>query len=899
MYQNIYYQREKNLIHLWDDGRGYLTFPYKRYAYKKAKHGEYESIHGDRLTKIYKFRRDDPGLFESDVAETTRVLVDLYTESDEPSEGHCILTYDIEVEMDSGAPDPKEGKNQITSIALHDSVSNHYWVLVMDNDGVLEKYTNDKQTVIPFGDERDLLEHYLNLYQEINPTIVTGWSIDFFDTPYLFNRIKRVMGEHNAKRLSPIGEVFFSPYRNRYFIAGVSYLDYLTLYKNFNYSELDNYRLDTIAFKELKRGKIEYKGKLDELFRTDIDKFIEYNLVDVELVVGLDNKLQFIDLARGICHAGRVPYEDFVYSSKYLEGALLAYLKQRNLVAPNKPADRQERMESLRENKQEKFLGAYVKDPIVGKYSWVYDLDLTSLYPSIIMSLNISPETKVGKIEDWNAEEYMRGTKTVFQIGDNQIDSDSIKEMLENENYSISSNGVLYNQGKVGCIPDILDLWFSRRVEFRKLESQYGKSGDKDKYNFYKKRQLVQKILLNSLYGVLGLPAFRFYDVDNAVAVTSTGQTVIKNTARMGNLKYNKELGGVPLEIKFSSGKSRILWPNNEVKVNGKVIRCSELKVGDVATNDDVVSKITPQEGLIPTEEIGGQLDHNIYIDTDSVFFSAEPILDVRWPHWREKDEAEIAKLVDTIAGEMQEYLNEFYHMLAKRFFNLDKHRFEVKKEFVAKSGLWVAKKRYAQWIIMENGVPVERLDVKGLDVVRSSFPAAFRKLMSEVLIDILKGKSEVEVSERINNFKSNLSNLSINDIAKNSAVKEVSKYQVSKRDDNAMFTFKKSTPAHVKASLAYNKLLKHFSVAYKYAPIRDGDKIKWVYLTNNPYGLNGVGFNGYNDPKEITDFIEQYIDYDKIFETELVNKLQDFYTSLGWGDVINSQRKATKFFDF
>lgn len=284
---------------------------------------------------------------------------------------------------------------------------------------------------------------------------------------------------------------------------------------------------------------------------------------------------------------------------------------------------------------------------------------------------------------------------------------------------------------------------------------------------------------------------------------------------------------------------------------------------------------------------------------TDSVFFSAEPILDVRWPHWRNKEEAEVATMVDTVAGEMQDYLNEFYDILAKRFFNLDKHRFEVKKEYVAKSGLWVSKKRYAQWIIMENGIPVERLDVKGLDVVRSSFPTAFRKLMSEVLIDILNGKSEAEVSERIGEFKDGLSELSIADIAKNSSVKELSKYEVKKRDQNAMFTFKKSTPAHVKAALAYNKLLTHFSVGYKYAPFKDGDKMKWVYLKNNPYGLNGVGFNGYNDPEEITKLIEQYIDYDKIFESELVNKLQDFYNSLDWGDVINSQRKANAFFDF
>ena len=296
---------------------------------------------------------------------------------------------------------------------------------------------------------------------------------------------------------------------------------------------------------ELGREKIAYEGSLDDLFREDLEKFIEYNIVDVELVVDLDKKLQFIDLCRGICHAGHVPYEDYFFSSKYLEGACLNYLKKRNLVAPNKPADRREMIEALKESGEQGFIGAYVKDPIPGKYDWLYDLDLTSLYPSIIMSLNISPETKIGKIENFDAEAFIKNDYRVWNLENTAFNysTDDLKNMLKEENLSISSNGVLYSQNKPGLIADILNEWFSQRVEFRKLEKQYGKEGDKAKHAFYSKRQLVQKILLNSLYGVLGLPAFRFYDVDNAEAVTLTGQTVIKSTAEMVNIKYNKELG--------------------------------------------------------------------------------------------------------------------------------------------------------------------------------------------------------------------------------------------------------------------------------------------------------------------------------------------------------------------
>ena len=838
MYKNVYYQREKNLVHLWDDKQGYRTFPYTRYAYERAERGEYTTLYGDKVTKIYRYTKDDANLFESDVPETTRVLVDTYTDSDIPSEGHVILTYDIECEMTSGLPNPEEATNELTSIALHDSATNQYWVLVMDKAGEMSEKTTDKAIVLPFRTEEDMLMKYLELYEMINPTIVTGWNIDYFDTPMLYNRIKRLLGIQHANRLSPIGQCFWSPYRKRYFMAGVSYLDYLSLYKNFTYSELDSYRLDSIAQRELGKGKIEYEGNLDILFKDDIEKFIEYNLVDVELVVGFEEKLQFIDTARGICHAGHVPYEDFVYSSKYLEGAMLTYLKRKNIVAPNKPADRQERMQALRDNNEEKFIGAYVKAPIVGKYEWIYDLDLTSLYPSIIMSINISPETKVGKIKDWDAQKYMKGEVDTYYIGEDAISKENLKEYLEKSKFSIASNGVLYRTDVVGCIPDILNTWFSQRVEFRKLEKQYGDSGEKEKYAFYKKRQLVQKILLNSLYGVLGLPAFRFYDVDNATAVTTTGQTVIKSTADMANIKYNKELG-------------------------------------------------TPDA------------DSNIYIDTDSVFFSAAPLLNHRIPNWKDNDQDTIAGFVNDIAGEMQDYLNNFYDILSKKVFNIDKHRFEIKKEFVSKAGIWIAKKRYAQWIISDNGVPCDRLDVKGLDVVRSSYPAAFRAFMSEVLIEILRGDTEEQLTDKIYNFKNDLVNMNVVKIAKAGAVKNLSKYMPKKKDQTAMFQFASGSPAHVKASIAYNQLLKHYGLDKTHAPLRDGDKIKWVYLKQNPFGLDAVALNGYDDPKEIMDLVTTYINYDKIFERELLKKLEDFYGALGWGAVLSSTKTAEKFFSF
>jgi DNA polymerase elongation subunit (family B) len=851
MYQNIYYERQRNLIHLWDDERGYTTFPYRKYAYKKDPYGEFRSMYGDRLTKISKWEKDDAeDLFESDVPETTRVLVDIY-ESDLPSKGHRVLTFDIEVEMISGLPNTKEAKNEITAIAAHDGATKLFDVFVLDKERKIKNNSNQfnkdgrEAKIHIFDNERNLLQSFLNYYEEINPTILTGWNIDFFDIPYLYNRIKNVCGEGNAKRLSPVGQTFYSPYRDKWQFGGVSILDYLNLYKTYTYSLESSYTLNYIATKELGRGKVEYEGNLDDLFETDLEKFIEYNIVDVDLVVAMDNKLQFIELCRAVCHAGYVPYEDYIFSSKWLEGACLGYLKKKGLVATNKPKDRKERMQALRDNNEEKFIGAYVKEPIVGKYDWIYDLDLTSLYPSIIMTLNISPETKVGKISNWDAEEWIRGEDKIYNLvgkdGDTyEYNRKELEEVIKDSNLGVGANGVLYNQDKPGLIADILNDWFQKRVEFRKLEKKYGEEKDTEKYEFYAKRQLVQKILLNSMYGVLGLPAFRFYDIDNAEAVTITGQTVIKKTAEMANIKYWKELG----------------------------------------TRDD----------------------YNVYIDTDSIYMMAEPLVKHRYPNYKEFDQNRMAEEVNTIAEETQSFLNKFYDLLAERFFFIskDKHRFEIKKEYISKAGFWVAKKRYAQWMILKNGIPCDKLDVKGLDVVRSSFPKAFQDFMAKLLKDILMGKSNSEIDESLLNFKKSMSTLPVNKIAKGGAIKELSKYDNgSWVKGKSIADFDKGTPAHVKAGIAYNRLLKFFNCPYKHEPIRDGDKVKWVYLKTNPLGLDGLAFKDYNDPKEVMDFVEQYVDRDGIYKAELENKIDDFYRALKWEKASTEAQTAKKFFSF
>jgi len=830
MYQNIYFDIKKQQVHIWDDEKGYYVIPYKRYAYVRDRAGTHVSLYGDRLRKVYKFEPTTPNLFESDVPPETRTLVDQYTDSEELSKGHNIMNIDIEVEVTEGFPMPEDANNKITSIATYDSNSDTYFAFVLDEKNRLTLKSKNNIIIKSFDTEYELLQAFMVEYLKWKPTIITGWNIDTFDMPYLYNRICKVAGKNVADMLSPIQTVQWNKHRKRFMFAGVSCLDYLALYKLFTYTQLSSYRLDAVAEHELGENKIEYSGTLNDLYENDIDKFVEYNIHDVRLVKRMHDKLDFIDMARGVCHVGHVPYEDVYFSSRYLEGAILVYLKNLGVVAPNKPIKPD--MSS-----GDKFTGAYVQSPQRGKHDWVFDLDITSMYPSVIMSLNISPETKIGKLKGWDAEEFIKETKKTYTLESNgrekgKLTETELKDFFDNNKVSVSSNGVLYRSDKKGLIPALLEKWFDTRVEYRKLMKKFGDAGDNDKYTYFKSRQLIQKVVLNSLYGVLGLPVFRFYDLDNAEATTLTGQELIKFTKKIGNHFYNKELG---------------------------------------------------------TDK-----DYCIYIDTDSVFYSAVPLVNKRFPN-KEFTETRMSKVILDVADEMQTYLNKSYDYFGKRFLNLDKHRFEIKQELIAKSGLFIVKKRYGMKIINDNGVKVNKLHVKGLDLVRSNFPKAMGQLLKDVLEDILATVPKDKIDERIINFKESMKLVDFDKIAMPTGVKNLKKYSAGK---NGNFTqFAKGAPAHVKAAITYNNLLDHFGVGDKYEKIGNSEKIKWVYLKTNELGLDSCGYKGYEDPPEIVQFMKDNIDYKKMYAQMLEKKIMMFYDSLTWDEPVNKKKSIERFF--
>ena len=413
------------------------------------------------------------------------------------------------------------------------------------------------------------------------------------------------------------------------------------------------------------------------------------------------------------------------------------------------------------------------------------------------------------------------------------INQDELKDMFDNNKVSVSSNGVLYRLDRKGLIPVLLEKWFNERVEMRKLVKKYHEQGDKEKEEYFDRRQHIQKIVLNSLYGVLGLPVFRFYDLDNAEATTLTGQQLIKFSKKITNHFYNNELG----------------------------------------TNEDYV----------------------IYIDTDSIFASAVPLVEKRFPN-QELSETMMTQRIMEICAEVQDYLNKSYDYFGKKFCNVSKHVFDIKQEVIAKTGLFITKKRYGLRIINDAGRKVNKIHVKGLDTIRSNFAVAMKDLLSKVLDDILANVPKEKIDERISLFKRNMHNLSYEVMANPIGVKGIGKYEV-KDEESSFSKYKKGAPVHVKAAINYNSLIDHWYEGKRYEKISNGTKIKWVYLKENEFGFDSIAYKGYEDPPQIIEFIKTNIDYKKMYAQMLEKKIMMFYDTLKWNEPVNKKTSMERFF--
>ena len=439
-----------------------------------------------------------------------------------------LVTLDIEVSSEQGFPDVESASEEILAITIQD-----YNTKKITTWGV-KPFINKQQNVTYHHcpSEYELLNHFINYWMVDVPDVVTGWNIQLYDIPYICKRLNRVLGEKLMKRFSnwglvTEGEIFVQGRKQTTFdVGGLTQLDYLDLYKKFTYKAQESYRLDYIAEVELGQKKLDHSefDTFKDFYTHGWQKFIEYNIVDVELVDRLEDKMKLIELALTMAYDAKVNYADVFYQVRMWDNIIYNYLKKSNIVIPPK----------IKASKNEKYAGAYVKEPIPGKYDWVVSFDLNSLYPHLIMQYNISPETLL---------EERHPTSTVDRILNEEINFELYKDN------AVCANGAMFRKDVRGFLPELMEKMYGDRVIFKKKMLAAKQEYEKTPTKALEKEiarcnniQMAKKISLNSAYGAIGNQYFRYYKLANAEAITLSGQVSIRWIESKMNQYLNKLL---------------------------------------------------------------------------------------------------------------------------------------------------------------------------------------------------------------------------------------------------------------------------------------------------------------------------------------------------------------------
>jgi DNA polymerase elongation subunit (family B) len=435
---------------------------------------------------------------------------------------------DIEVASESGFPDVESCSEEILAISIQDYTTKKIvtWGVKPFNN------VRDDVTYHCCESEYALLNSFINYWMIDVPDVVTGWNIQLYDIPYICKRLNRVLGEKLMKRLSnwglvTEGEIFITGRKHITFdIGGLTQLDYLNLYKKFTYKAQESYRLDYIAEVELGQKKLDHSefNTFKDFYTKGWQKYIEYNIVDVELVDRLEDKMKLIELALTMAYDAKVNYADVFYQVRVWDTIIYNYLKKRDIVIPPKS----------KSQKNEKYAGAYVKEPIPGKYDWVVNFDLNSLYPHLIMQFNVSPETLVDE---------RHPTVTVDKILNQELTFELYKD------YAVCPNGAMFRKDVRGFLPELMEKMYNDRVVYKEKMIVAKKEYQKKKTKELEKEiarcnniQMAKKISLNSAYGAIGNQYFRYYKLANAEAITLSGQVAIRWIESKMNTYLNKLL---------------------------------------------------------------------------------------------------------------------------------------------------------------------------------------------------------------------------------------------------------------------------------------------------------------------------------------------------------------------
>lgn len=620
-----------------------------------------------------------------------------------------IAHYDIEVETLAGFPNVDIADRMITAITIFCDDIYHIFGL--------KDYTEeaDNERYYKYSDEESMLKGFVELWRNLDFDLITAWAGEQFDIPYTINRIKSVLGDKWAKKLSPIGIIKskivtnfeYGSQFNSYDILGLPFLDLMNVYKRFSVPR-EQYKLNYIAHVELDQEKIDYSEHetLNKLYQEDHQKYIRYNIRDVNLMVGIENKKKYLELMFNMAYTAKVMWVDVFKHTRLWDGIIYNFLKPQNIVIPKKP-----KYEKL----AQAYSGGYVKDPIPNIYRWVVSLDATSLYPHIFMQYNISPETFKGKITV-NFQDLVNGKDTGF--GD----------MLRKENYALTASGALFSKDKKGFLPQLIEKMFALRKEAKDkmldLDGKYQKIKDKltnDQIKLIKNQiqkfdlqQLAFKSQLVACYGAFGQSAFRYYQVSIAEAITTSGRLALQ-------------------------------W--------------SERKMNEFLYNTTKITKA-----------------YILYGDTDSIWVNFEDIVKKYVPASFGLNKT--ADFLDEyIKVKVQPYLTDVFNELCD-LTNGMASKLHFKREKICNVAVFKKKKRYFANVIDSEGVRYDppSLKVTGMESIRTNISVIYRKAFHD-LYDIICNKTNKDAIEYLEKFKPIFMNSEPKDIAIPKSMNDIDKY--------------------------------------------------------------------------------------------------------------------------
>ncbi len=902
-YVDAFHHKDKDIVFVVErvNGQRVLVEHKPEYNFYVADpRGTHRSIYGDtvaelRCRSVKDFRKNvainrSNKTFESDIKPLNKTIAKHYIGADTPKLQTAFFDIEVDFDPQRGYASPEEAFMPITAIGVYLD-----WMDTMVCLAVPPKTLSWEQAqsiasklpeVLLFKTEKEMLEVFLTLIDDAD--IVSGWNSEGYDIPYTVHRIIKTLGKSETRRLClwdqyPKERTYeaFGSERVTYDLIGRVHLDYMQLYRKYNYEERHSYRLDYIAEMELGERKVPYEGSLDRLYNHDFEKFLEYNIQDTILLGKMDKKLQFIDLANTIAHDNTVLLPTTMGAVATTEQAIINEAHRRGFVVPDRKRE---------ENSDTQAAGAYVAFPKKGYHEWIGSMDINSLYPSVFRALNMAAETIVGQVRLEYTEKEINDKTTgrwcdedglpqkAMSFADAWIGKFACNEyeliMAKDTNtllhldmedgkaiectgadiynlifhsgqpWNISANGTIFKTDFQGIVPGLLERWYSERKE---LQAKKKDATTPEEKAFWDKRQLVKKINLNSLYGAILNPGCRFFDKRIGQSTTLTGRSITR----------------------FMASKT------------------NELLTGEYNHIGDCI----------------------IYGDTDSVYFTAVPAL----PKGSELDLDGAVKLYDHISDTVSEAFPAFL----KESFNVPIHNGKVLKagrEVVGRAGLFITKKRYAIncWDIEGYQPEGGKLKIMGMEIKRSDTPEFVQNFLEEVLNDALSGKTESEVIEKIRAFKKEFQ--SIEPWKKgmpkrvNNLTAYTKKIEKSKQMDNnlklkRLHDLKEESgnntiPGHVRASINWNELKQANGDQYSMS-ITDGAKVIVCRLKNNPMGYSSIAYP--TDELKLPQWFKDLPFDESDMETAVLDKkVQNVLGQMGWDiERANDSEALQEFFEF